>query len=415
MAEERLQKILARAGIASRRKAESIITAGRVRVDGQIVTELGSRANPKKSTIELDGRRLEPEPLCYGVLHKPRAMVTTLSDPEGRPTARDILRQVGVRVVPVGRLDFNTSGALLFTNDGDFAQALSHAKGNVPKVYAAKVQKPIDDKVLERWAESIVIAGKKTLAAKVRILRREGDKTWLEVTLKEGKKHQVRALGEHAGTPVLRLARLSHAGIDTETLKPGQWRLLSIDELKTLQKSYGVPERLRGLLEPRVSSGEGRKAVQGRPSSKKPHYSTQSGQKKKPSNHRPRTDPSSGARRFDVNSADPSNVPAFPSRSRSSGESRSTERGRSSDRSRSSSESRSTERGRSSDRSRSSSESRSTERGRSSDRSRSFGESRNASGARAGAPRSASQRPGQGETGRGVTSARRVRGSSPRR
>lgn len=274
MAEERLQKILARAGIASRRKAESLIVAGRVRVDGLIVTELGAKTNPKKSTIELDGRRLEPEPLCYGVLHKPRAMVSTLSDPEGRPTAHDILRQVGVRVVPVGRLDFNTSGALLFTNDGDFAQTLSHAKGSVPKVYAAKVQKPVDDKILERWAESIDIGGKKTQPAKARVLRREGEKTWLEITLKEGKKHQVRALGEHAGTPVIRLARLSHAGIGTEALRPGQWRLLTIDELKSLKASYGVPERLKGIVEPIASSSSDRRAARGKPSSKKPHYST---------------------------------------------------------------------------------------------------------------------------------------------
>jgi 23S rRNA pseudouridine2605 synthase len=276
MAEERLQKILARAGLSSRRKAESLISSGRVRVDGQIVTELGTKANPKKSTIEVDGRRIEPEPLCYGILHKPRGMVTTLSDPEGRPTAREILRQVGLRVVPVGRLDFNTSGALLFTNDGDFAQALSHAKGNAAKVYAAKVQKPVDEQVLARWQESIGIDGKKTRPAEVRVLRREGVKTWLQVTLKEGKKHQVRALGDHAGTPVLRLARLSHAGISTDGLPPGSWRLLSIDELKSLKQTFGVPERLRGIVEPGSIERKTapRKRVRSGLNSKKPHFST---------------------------------------------------------------------------------------------------------------------------------------------
>jgi len=249
MAEERLQKILARAGVASRRKAEELITSGRVRVDGKIVSELGAKADPKRAKIELDGKRLEREPLCYGIFHKPRGMVTTLSDPEGRPTASDVLREVGLRVVPVGRLDFNTSGALLFTNDGDFAHAMQHAKGRVPKVYAAKVQVPVDEKILERWAESIEIEGKKTSPAKVRVLRREEGKTWLEVIVKEGKNHQIRRLGDHAGTPVQRLARLSHGEITTDGIRPGHWRLLTIDELKGLKKRYGVPEKIRGVVE----------------------------------------------------------------------------------------------------------------------------------------------------------------------
>lgn len=254
MAEERLQKILARAGVASRRKAEEIIRAGRVRVDGRVISELGAKADPRKSDVELDGRKLRPEPFCYGIFHKPRGMVTTLSDPEGRPSARDVLREVGVRVVPVGRLDFNTSGALLFTNDGDFAQALQHASGKAPKVYSAKVTQQIDEKNLEKWVQSISIEGKQTRPAAVRILRREGKKTWLEVTISEGKNRQVRRLGEHAGTPVERLSRLSHAGISTEGLRPGQWRLLTVDELKELKKTFGVPEKIRGIFEPSKKS-----------------------------------------------------------------------------------------------------------------------------------------------------------------
>lgn len=269
MAQERLQKILARAGVASRRKAEEIVASGRVRVDGRVVSELGTKADPKRSTIELDGRKLEPEQLCYGVFHKPRGMVTTLSDPEGRPTARDVLRQVGVRVVPVGRLDFNTSGALLFTNDGDFAQALTHASGKAPKVYAAKVTDEIDEASLAKWGESISIEGKRTRPAAVRILRREGKKTWLEITIVEGKNHQVRRLGEHAGTPVERLSRLSHAGISAEGLRPGQWRLLTLDELKDLKKQFGVPGKVRGMMQLPEDGGKRRslpkRAVQARP------------------------------------------------------------------------------------------------------------------------------------------------------
>lgn len=248
MAEERLQKILAQAGIASRRKAEELIEAGRVRVDGRIVTELGSKADPR-AKIEVDGRRIQRDQLCYGILHKPRHMVTTLSDPEGRPMAKDLLDQVGVRVVPIGRLDFNTSGALLFTNDGDFAQGLSHASGNVPKVYVAKLQGRPTEQQVERWRESIDVEGKRTRPAEVRILRQEDDKCWIEVTISEGRNRQVRRLGEHANTPVVRLSRLSHAGITTEGLRPGEWRLLTVDELKELKKKYGVPKKIRGVME----------------------------------------------------------------------------------------------------------------------------------------------------------------------
>lgn len=268
MAQERLQKILARAGVASRRKAEEIVSSGRVRVDGRVVTELGAKADPRKSTIELDGRKLQPEPLCYGVLHKPRGMVTTLSDPEGRPTALDVLREVGVRVVPVGRLDFNTSGALLFTNDGDFAQALQHGSGKVPKVYAAKITEELDEKSLEKWAQSIPIEGKDTRPASVRILRREGKKTWLEITITEGRNRQVRRLGEHAGTPVERLARLSHAGISAEGLRPGQWRLLTVDELKDFKKQFGVPEKVRGILQVPHASGKAKRSSNARPAAR---------------------------------------------------------------------------------------------------------------------------------------------------
>lgn len=245
MAAERLQKILARAGVASRRKAEELILAGRVRVDGQVVTELGTRADPRTSRVELDGKRLVAEPLVYGVLHKPRGMVSTLSDPEGRPTVRQLLARTGARVVPIGRLDYHTSGALLFTNDGDFAAKLAHPSTKAPKVYVAKVKGSLDERHLARWCESIEIDGRPTRPADVRVLRDEGDKTWIEITLREGRNRQVRRLGEHAGTPVMRLARISQAGVTSEGLRPGQWRWLTVDELTTLKRTYGVPRKVR--------------------------------------------------------------------------------------------------------------------------------------------------------------------------
>ncbi len=249
MAVERLQKIIAQAGVASRRRAETLIAAGRVRVDGVVVTELGSSFDPRRVKVEVDGRVLSREQFCYGVLHKPRGMLTTLGDPEGRPTIAELLSKLPYRVVPVGRLDFNTSGVLLFSNDGDFVQGLLHARSGAEKVYAATVEGKVDERSLARWSESIEIEGKRTKPAKARILRTEGNKTWLEVTLVEGRNRQVRRLGDHAGTPVLRLARLSYAGITVEDVRPGHFRLLGVDELKTLKAAFGVPTKLRGIVE----------------------------------------------------------------------------------------------------------------------------------------------------------------------
>ncbi|HEX3775083.1 MAG TPA: pseudouridine synthase [Polyangiaceae bacterium] len=245
MAEERLQKILARAGIASRRHAEELISKGRVKVDGRVVAELGTRVDSRRAKIEVDGNRLMPEPLVYVVLHKPRGVMCTLSDPEGRPTVADLLRPVGVRVVPVGRLDFHTSGALLCTNDGDFANALAHPRNKAQKVYVAKVQGLVNDEQLGDWKKSIEIDGRATAPAEVRRLRFEGDKTWLELTLREGRNRQVRRLGEATGSLVMRLARISHAGVTAEDLRPGQWRHLSLDELVALKREFGVPRRVR--------------------------------------------------------------------------------------------------------------------------------------------------------------------------
>jgi 23S rRNA pseudouridine2605 synthase len=241
---ERLQKVLAQAGIASRRAAEQIILSGRVRVDGKIVTELGTQVDPRRSRVEVDGNKIVAEKLVYIVLHKPRGVVCTLSDPEGRPTILELIKGAGARLVPVGRLDFHTSGALLCTNDGEFAQALAHPKKAVPKVYVAKVKGTVDDEALEHFGDRIEIDGRPTAPAQVKRLRYEGDKTWLEITLREGRNRQVRRLGEATGFPVMRLARISHAGVDSENLRPGPWRELTLDELVALKRDYGVPKKV---------------------------------------------------------------------------------------------------------------------------------------------------------------------------
>ena len=264
MTAERLQKVLARAGVASRRAAEELILAGRVKVDGRVVRELGTRIDPLRARVDLDGKRLVSEPFVYIILHKPRGVVSTLRDPEGRSTLAELLKGAGARVAPVGRLDYHTSGALLCTNDGEFAQAISHPKHGALKEYVAKVKGVVNDDALPRWEERIMIDGRLTQPAKVMRIRVEGDKTWLSVTLKEGRNRQVRQLGEATGFPVMRLARLSHAGITTEGLRPGQWRYLSVEELIDLKKAYGVPRKVRSAASlptraPRAKASEPRK------------------------------------------------------------------------------------------------------------------------------------------------------------
>jgi 23S rRNA pseudouridine2605 synthase len=242
----RLQKILARAGIASRRAAEELIVAGRVRVNGRVVRELGVKADPRADRIEVDGRRIVAEAPVYVVVNKPRGVVSTMSDPEGRPSMRELLADVPARVYPVGRLDFATSGALLATNDGDFADAMMHPRRAVPKTYVLKVNGTMREADVERWRRGMRLEDGMTLPAKVRVLREEGDKTWLELTITEGRNQQIRRMGEATGFPVMRLSRLSVAGVTSEGLRPGRWRYLTEDELRALRAEYGVPKRIVG-------------------------------------------------------------------------------------------------------------------------------------------------------------------------
>jgi 23S rRNA pseudouridine2605 synthase len=243
--QERLQKIIARAGVTSRRAAEELITGGRVRVNGHVVTELGTKADPRQDKVEVDGRRVTAPAPVYVVLHKPRNVVSTMSDPEGRPSVAELLRDVGTRVHPVGRLDFATSGVLLATNDGEFSQGLLHPKEGVPKTYVVKVSGLMDPADLDRWRHGVELDDGRTQPAHVHFLRHEEDKTWFEITIKEGRNQQLRRMGEATGFPVMRLARVAFAGITNEGLRPGQWRFLTASELMDLRKQHGVPRRVR--------------------------------------------------------------------------------------------------------------------------------------------------------------------------
>lgn len=251
---ERLQKILAHAGVASRRAAEQLIVERRVRVNGKIVDELGASADPRNDRIEVDGKRIVAEKPVYFLVHKPRGMVSTLKDPEGRPCIGELLTNAGARVYPIGRLDFHTSGALLATNDGELTEALLHPRKDVPKEYVAKLRGKVELKALEALRNGIILEdGEKTKPCDVYVLREEDRSTWVSITLYEGRNRQIHRMADVVGNPVLRLARLSFAGITTEGLRPGQIRPLEPRELEKLKKHYvdtARKERDRGPKKP---------------------------------------------------------------------------------------------------------------------------------------------------------------------
>jgi 23S rRNA pseudouridine2605 synthase len=224
----RLNAYLARSGAASRRGAEELIRAGRVRVNGEVAglatfVEAGDR-------IELDGRAVELEPLAYVLLHKPGGVVTTASDPQGRPTVVELVR-VPQRVVPVGRLDADTTGALLLTNDGPLAHRLMHPRYQVDKVYEAELEGVPDDEAVRRLAEGVELEDGLTAPAGVRRL----GPSRLELTLHEGRKHQVKRMCEAVGHSVRRLHRSAYAGLTLAGIGPGEWRELTQDEVGALR------------------------------------------------------------------------------------------------------------------------------------------------------------------------------------
>lgn len=240
MPEERLQKILSRAGVASRRQAEQLILEGRVTVNGKTVTELGTKADLERDHIKVDGRLLRrPRRLVYLALNKPRGCVTTLRDPEGRPTVMQFLRGVKERVYPVGRLDYASEGLLLFTNDGDFANAIMAAASHVPKTYLVKVNGLLTPEQEEQFRAGVPIEGRRTAPAALRIVRR-AQNPWYEVRLIEGRKNQIRLMFAHFGKLVEKLQRVRIGLLELGGLKPGRWRLLTPAEV----------ERLRRLAQP---------------------------------------------------------------------------------------------------------------------------------------------------------------------
>jgi len=225
----RLNAYLARAGIASRRGAEELIRANRVRVNGE-VAGLATFVEPR-DVVEVDGERVEPEPLAYVLLHKPAGVVTTARDPQGRPTVVELVAHEQ-RVVPVGRLDADTTGALLLTNDGPLAHRLAHPRYEVDKVYVAEVEGRPSDETLHRLAEGVELEDGRTAPARARRL----GPSRLELVLHEGRKHQVKRMCEAVGHPVRSLHRSSYAGLDLAGLAPGSSRKLIRAEVERLRR-----------------------------------------------------------------------------------------------------------------------------------------------------------------------------------
>jgi pseudouridine synthase len=239
---ERLQKILSQAGVASRRASEQLMRDGRVSVNGTTVRELGSKADPARDDIRVDGRRIRlAERHRYLLLNKPRGYVTTRSDPQKRPTVLDL---VGVReyVYPVGRLDFDSEGLLLLTNDGDLAAQLTHPRHGVPRVYEATVLGIPDRHDLDRLGRGIVIEGRRTQPAEVQLLPagRDPKHATLRITVREGRNRQVRKMCEAIGHPVDLLRRVAIGPIRDNRLKPGQWRELTMEEVAKLRAMIRV-------------------------------------------------------------------------------------------------------------------------------------------------------------------------------
>src|SRR5216110_412554 len=243
MTAERLQKIMAASGIASRRKAEEIIGAGRVTLNGKVVVEQGTKADPQRDVICVDGKPLKSrERLLYFLLNKPQGYVTTVSDPEGRPTVMEFLKKCPERVYPVGRLDYASEGLLLMTNDGALAQKLMKAGSHVPKTYRVKISGKPEEKAIVRLRAGVTIAVEdgrhvKTSPAKIRLVE-DGANPWYEMVLIEGRNRQIRRMFEQVGHHVEKIKRVQLGPLVLD-VEPGKFRELTKREVEELKKAAG--------------------------------------------------------------------------------------------------------------------------------------------------------------------------------
>ena len=239
--EARLQKILSQAGVASRRHAEQMILEGRVTVNGAVISELGSKADWERDRIKVDGHLIHPpKRLVYLALHKPNNTVTTMSDPQNRPTVMDLLGRVKERVYPVGRLDYHSEGLLLFTNDGELSNAILSAASHLPKTYVVKINGPLTAEQEEQFRRGVPLSGRRTMPAGLKLVHR-AENPWYEVRLVEGRNQQIRLMFKHFGRLVEKLKRVRIGPVDLGPLKSGQYRHLTTEEVEKLKRATRRP------------------------------------------------------------------------------------------------------------------------------------------------------------------------------
>ncbi len=232
---ERLQKILAHAGVASRRSCEELILEGKVQVNGVTITELGAKADPRRDSITLNLQPIQREAPVYILINKPKGYVTTVKDDQGRPTIMALLSGVEARVYPVGRLDFNSEGLLLMTNDGEMAQHLANPENHIPKVYLVKIHRVPRPETLDEMREGFRLDGRRLKPCGIELFDKQDNNPWFKITLVEGKNQQIRKMFAAVGHPVHKLRRVQFGPLDDPYLKPGEWRYLNPQELIALK------------------------------------------------------------------------------------------------------------------------------------------------------------------------------------
>jgi len=318
MQQERLQKIIAHAGFASRREAETMIREGRVTVNGRVVTELGSRADPEHDHVKVDGKLItHAEEHRYILLYKPREVMTTVEDPQGRKTVIQLIRGIRERIYPVGRLDYYSEGLILLTNDGDLAFKVSHPKHGSIKTYHVKVRGVPEDRIVDKLQRGITLDGKRTLPCDIarmkttqKVRNEDAGNSWFEVKLREGRTQQIRKMFQAVGHPVSKLKRVAIGPLSDPKLQPGVWRELTRHEVKLLatqqEATPAKPRRVRtaegatgakraaGRVKPAAATKSAAKPRKSRKAAapRKPTSSSKAGGGKKPATPRRATEES---------------------------------------------------------------------------------------------------------------------------
>jgi len=262
--QQRLQKLIAQAGLASRRHAEEMITAGEVTVNGRVVTELGTKADPQKDHIKVRGKLINPaiekRQNVYVLLNKPKGYLSSVSDPENRPLVMDLLPASLGRLHPVGRLDFNTEGLLLITNDGAFTNFITSARNRVAKIYEARVKGVPPDYAIERLRSGVVLDdGTRTARSEITLIKSTDNNAWFEVILHEGRNQQIRRMFDSIGHSVVKLRRVRIGPLSDQTLKPGEWRFLSSVEVNQILRGNQAESHPGKVKRRFASHGSGRR------------------------------------------------------------------------------------------------------------------------------------------------------------